>query len=188
MIVGYQGIAGSHSERAAIELLKRLGVSEYRLDPCVTSGEVVARLEAGRVDRGVMALRNAVGGAVAETVNAMRGRALLELARCELQIVHGLYGPAPSSPGHVAAIYSHEQALRQCAGNIRRWYPHATCIAEEDTALAAERLAAGAYPDESAVICSRTAAERLGLRSIRYPFQDREDNLTEFVLVRLASR
>jgi chorismate mutase/prephenate dehydratase len=188
MIVGYQGIAGSHSERAAIELLKRFGVSAYRLDPCVTSGEVVARLEAGRIDHGVMALRNAVGGAVTETVDAMRGRALRELARCELEIVHGLYGPPSSSGEHVDAIYSHEQALRQCAANIRRWYPQATCIAEDDTALAAERLAAGAYPGESAVICSRSAAERLRLHPIRYPFQDREDNLTEFVLVRLTSR
>jgi prephenate dehydratase len=184
-VVGYQGIGGSHSQRAAIELLTRTGVVGYTLDPCVTSQEVVVRLEAGHIDLGVLALRNAVGGEVMETVAALRGRVLRTLARCELPIVHGLYGLRSGSVESVGAIYSHEQALRQCADHIRRCYPAAICIAEQDTALAAERLAAGAYPAGSAVICSQSAAERLGLQAIRFPFQDREDNLTEFALIGL---
>jgi prephenate dehydratase len=188
VIVGYQGIPGSHSERAAGVLLARAGITEYTLAPCVTAGEVVARLESGRVDLGVLALRNAVGGEVMETVEATRNRALRERMRCELPIIHGLYGRASSNPDRVTTIYSHEQALRQCAGSIRRWYPDAACVAEEDTALAAERLAAGAYPEGAAVICSRTAAERLGLHAIRHPFQDRPDNLTEFALVQCATQ
>lgn len=184
MIVGYQGIAGSHTERAAVVLLARAGIADYTLDPCVTSAEVIARLEAGRVELGVLAVRNAVGGPVMETVEATRERILHEIARCELPIIHGLYGRSSSAAGEVETIYSHEQALRQCARNIQRWYPKATCVAEQDTALAAERLAAGSYPEGSAVICSSGAAERRGLHPIRHPFQDRADNLTEFVLLR----
>jgi len=184
MIVGYQGIVGSHSERAAVELMAQIGITEYTLDPCVTSAEVVARLEARRVDLGVLAVRNAVGGPVEETVDAMREHSVHEIARCALLIIHGLYGRSPSGADRVETIYSHEQALRQCARNIQRWYPKAICVAEQDTALAAERLAAGSYPECSAVICSSSAAGRLGLHPIRHPFQDRPDNLTEFVLIR----
>src|SRR5262245_35927215 len=101
MIVGYQGIVGSHSERAAVELLARIGITEYTLDPCVTSAEVVARLDARRIDLGVLAVRNAVGGPVMETVEAVREGTLHEIARCELPIIHGLYGRSPSGAEQV---------------------------------------------------------------------------------------
>jgi hypothetical protein len=70
---------------------------------------------------------------------------------------------------------------------------HPTLVSEgdlyrqEDTALAAERSRPAPIPTylpSSAPVRRRS----VWARPIRYPFQDREDNLTEFVLVRLAWR
>jgi chorismate mutase/prephenate dehydratase len=186
MIVGYQGMRGSHTERAATELLARAGIVGYRLDPCVTSAAVVRRLADRSIDLGALALRNAAGGEVAETVEAMRGVALREILRASLPIVHCLYARTPLDPAQVTAVYSHEQALRQCVASLRLHCPDATPVAAEDTALAARRLAQGDYPGAAAVLCSRGAGEQEGLCLIRAGMQDLADNLTEFALVGLA--
>jgi prephenate dehydratase len=186
MIVGYQGMSGSHTERAAVELLARAGISDYSLDPCVTSAAVVRRLVDHSIDLGAVALRNAAGGEVSETVEAMRAVVLREVARAALPIVHCLYARTPLDLAWITTIHSHEQALRQCADNLRRLLPDAQAVSAEDTALAARRLAEGRYADTAAVLCSRSAGEREGLCLIRVDMQDLADNLTEFALLELA--
>jgi prephenate dehydratase len=186
VIVGYQGIGGSHTERAAIELLARAGITEYRLEACVTAQEVVTRLQARRVDLGVLALRNVVGGEVIETQEATREVALHEHARGALPIVHALYARAARPAAAIATIYSHEQALRQCAQTLRQHCPQAQTVPAPDTAFAARLLAEGQYAEDAAVLCSRAAGEQFGLCLIRDGMQDRADNLTEFALVGLA--
>ena len=153
--------ASSESQRTCCERVAQAPRNlRIPADPCVTSGEVVARLEAGRIDRGVMALRNAVGGSDG-AVDAMRGRALHELARCELEIIHGPYGPPPSS---LSTSIRSTRTSRRCASvpgtsdaGIRR-----RPVSSGGHGARCRALAAGAYPDVSAVICSRAAAERLG--------------------------
>jgi prephenate dehydratase len=186
MIVGYQGIVGSHTERAAIELLARAAITDYQLEACVTAQEVVARLRARHIELGVLALRNVVGGEVVETREATRDLRLRELARGALPIVHCLYARSALVPAAIAAVHSHEQALLQCAQSLRQLCPQALTIAAADTALAARLLAEGHYPEGTAVLCSRAAGEQFGLCLIRDAVQDRADNLTEFTLVRLA--
>jgi prephenate dehydratase len=186
VIVGYQGIAGSFTEGAATELLSRTGVRSYTLDPCVTSREVVHRLVQRRIDLGVLALRNATAGEVAETIDALRGVAVREIDRCALPIVHCLYARTALAAAAIEHVHSHEQALRQCAKHLVRLCPGATTHAAEDTALAAQALASGAWPGRVAVVCSRAAGERLGLVLVEASIQDRSDNLTEFVLIDLV--
>jgi prephenate dehydratase len=186
MIVGYQGMRGSHTERAAMELLQRAGLHGWQLDPCITSHEVVARLSDGRVQLGVLAVSNAVAGEVAETADALRGVACVELARCTLPIVHCLYAREPMAAADVEHVYSHEQALRQCAGSLTRLCPGATLHAMEDTAVAARALAAGRYPGRAAVVCAQAAGEQAGLALLAAAIQDRPDNATAFVLLRRA--
>ena len=186
IVVGFQGIAGSFSEGAAIELLRRAGVDRYRLEPCVTSAEVVRRLQDERIERGVLALRNVVGGEVRESVDAMRGAQLRVVIRASLPIVHCLYARVACDPSTIVAVHSHEQALRQCRDNLSVLCPHAARVAAEDTALAARDLADGRYADGSAVVCSRGAGERFGLHLLREGIQDRADNLTEFALLALS--
>jgi len=187
VIVGFQGIAGSHSERAAIDLLGRVAVERYRLEPCVTAAEVVSRLRDGRIHRGVLALRNVVGGEVLETLEATRGVSLREIVRAALPIVHCLYARVACDLSEVVALHSHEQAFRQCHETLVRLCPRAALVAADDTALAARHLAEGRYPVGSAVVCSRAAGEQFALCLLREGIQDRADNLTEFALVELSA-
>jgi prephenate dehydratase len=183
LVVGYQGIGGSFSEGAAIELLRRAGIGRYRLEPCVTSAEVVRRLQDARIECGVLALRNVVGGEVQESADALRGVVLRELIRASLPIVHCLYARVACDPSAIVAVHSHEQALRQCRDSLDVLCPHAARITADDTALAARNLAEGRYAEGSAVVCSRIAGEGFGLHLIHEGIQDRADNLTEFALL-----
>ena len=189
MVVGFQGIRGSNSELAAIELLKRAGIEDYQLEPCLSSREVVAKLFDRRVDLGALAIRNNAAGEVEESSRALRGYQFDEVARCSLPVIHCLFAKSSTvRPSDLRVIYSHEQALLQCRENVRQLCPEATLVPMDDTALAARSLAGGAYPENSGVICSRAAGTRFGLHLLKESLQDRPDNATEFVLLRsLAS-
>ena len=118
----------------------------------------------------------------------MRGRALHELARCELpRSSTACTGRRLRSLEHVDTIYS----ARAGAAPVCREHP--TLVSERRPASPRRTPRARCRAPRGRRLSRRSgghllraAAERLGLRPIRYPFQDREDNLTEFVLVRLA--
>ena len=57
----------------------------------------------------------------------------------------------------------------------------------EDTAIAAEYLAEGKLPEDTAVVCRRNAGQMFHLRMIHENIEDRSDNMTEFHLLRKGS-
>lgn len=68
--IGYQGIRGSNSETATDEFVRTLRLQrmgEVELVPSVSSMGVIQALREGRVDFGVLAVRNKIAGEVKET-------------------------------------------------------------------------------------------------------------------------
>lgn len=185
MTAGYQGEYGSNTERAARLLLDNAGLSDCELQPCRSSAGVIQALRDGRVQLGVYAAENNTGGPVEETVEATRGVELEEIDRIALPIVHCLFARSPMSPGDLSAVFSHPQALSQCTENLGEHCPNATVSPAPDTAVAANWLSSGHYPEDAGVICSKVAGDRAGLVPLIEGFQDRRDNMTTFVLARL---
>ncbi len=181
--IAYMGIPFSNSEEAAAVFAARMGWTDAEYVPAVTSRGVVDALDAGGCDYGVMASGNIAAGPVEETVRALAGRGDLRVIdEIGLPIHHCVF-VRHDSDGGVEVLVSHIQGLLQTQGNLRRLYPDAEWMEAEDTAYAAEMLAAGELPAHAAVVCRRNAGEAYGLKLIHADIEDRDDNITTFSLI-----
>jgi len=91
-----------------------------------------------------------------------------------------------SSPfSHIQKVQSHEQALGQCRKYLATHLKHAEKKEVTSTSKAAE-LAAADSTGQTAAICSEMAAELYGLKVLHRSIQDREDNVTRFLVLQRA--
>jgi prephenate dehydratase len=186
--IGYQGIVGSNSEKAAELLSASAKLVDYVLVPLLSSENVINALKNGDIDYGVVAVRNSTAGPVSETQSALQGGRFEVVESVTLRIKHSLFLlERQVLPDQVDEVRSHEQALRQCSGNLKYLLPNALNIPIEDTAIGASRLAKGDYRSNVAIVCAREIGESLGLYLFREGIEDSHDNRTEFVLVRVES-
>lgn len=183
--VGYQGMEGSNSLASARNMTAALGWDEVEYVPLITSRGVVDALKAGTVDYGVMAVNNHIAGPVRESEEALAGLEYRILAEDTIPISHCLF-TKDASVTEIETVASHIQALKQCAGNLRRLYPSAGRQEVEDTAIAARYLAEGTLPPTAGVLCRRDAGEAFGLHLLRADLQDDPRNATDFILMTLG--
>ena len=155
--VAYMGIPGSNSEQAAVEFAAKMGWDDYELLPRVDS-------------RGV--------------VDAMDD---IEFVLSFWVPIHHCVFIREGYDGPINHIASHIQALLQTKDNLQRLFPGTDRVEVEDTAVAAEYLAEGKLPEDTAVVCRRNAGQMFHLRMIHENIEDRSDNMTEFHLLRKGS-
>lgn len=184
--IGFQGIEGSNSETASVNMSERLGWTEVELVPLVSSRAVVDALIKGEIDYGVMAVLNHVAGTVQETEAALKNLTYTTVAADCLPIHHCLF-VKDSSVIKLNTVASHIQALRQCRNNLQIEYPDAGLKEVEDTAIAARYLSEGVLSPDTGVLCRRDAGERYGLYLLRENMEDSSKNATEFIMIEIPT-
>ncbi|AGI47571.1 Prephenate dehydratase [Thermoplasmatales archaeon BRNA1] len=180
--VGYMGIPYSNTWEMAKIFAEEAGL-DAELVPLVSASKTMEAMEAKEVDFGVFAFRNATAGQVVETRDAIKGHVLEVFRKGHLQIHHCVF--TKNADTRVKAVSSHIQALGQCKKNLARLYPDARLMESADTALSAQMLAEGKLPDDTAVICKQAAGEHWGLHLAHINIEDRKDNITDFVMLRI---
>ena len=180
--VGYMGVPFSNTWLKAKEFVEDLGL-DAELVPLICAKDTVEALERGETDYAVLAYTNNLAGTVKETADAMKGRILEVVARGGLDIHHCVFTLSPDVK--VDTVSSHIHALKQCARSLRRLYPDAKLSESPDTAYSAQMLAEGKLPGTAAVLCTRAAGENWGLTLIHENIEDRKDNVTQFVMLRM---
>jgi len=187
-IIGYQGIPGSFSEEAARNYIAEEALGEIDTKPCLSSQEVMKSLATYEIDRGIIAMENARGGVVHESIYA------LAKARCQvrnmfhIQVNQCLITKRGVTLDQITEVRSHPQALKQCSKYLRENFSNIPHIKAEDTAEAARRLSAGEYSDATAVIAPARAAEIYKLELAEFGIQDLKDNKTLFLVVERTGR
>ena len=179
--VGIQGAQGSFSEEAALEFCDRHGIDEYDLIYLITSARVLQAIEDDEVEYGIMAMENAQGGVVIESVEALARYRCHIVEMFHTQVEQCLLGRAGLQLGDVTEVRSHPQALGQCRDYLADHFWTRPLINEDDTAHAAERLAKGELPATAAVIGSRKCGELYDLEVLTEGIQDLKNNLTLFL-------
>lgn len=174
--VAYQGEPGAFGEEAVV------GWFGPRASPVpvATFSSVVASVETGETDAGVLPLENSLAGTVGDALDALAGGSLQVVGEVLVPIRHQLLTLPGIGLGRVERVSSHWQALAQCERFLaqRPW----TQIPAADTAGAARELAASG-DRTSAAIASRTAAERYSLEIAAADIQDSDHNLTRFAIL-----
>ncbi len=180
--IGYMGVPFSNTWEKTKEFAEELGM-DAEFVPLMCAKDTVAALENGEVDYGVLAYTNNLAGTVKETADAMKGKILEVVAKGGLVIHHCVF--AKSADVKVDRVSSHIHALKQCTNNLRKLYPGAILLESPDTAYSAQMLAEGKLPDTAAVLCRRPAGENWNLVMLHENIEDRRDNITQFVMLRM---
>jgi prephenate dehydratase len=175
--LAYLGPPGTFGEEAALRY-----DPSADLVPFTSHAAVIAAVDTGPVDAGIVPVENSVEGAVNETVDILIHQS--DSMFCDelvLPVEQCLLAPPGVRAEDIRVIRSHPQGLGQCRGYIERYFPRARLEASLSTAGAVEGLAG---TTDAAAIATRRAAELHGAQVLATGIQDRSSNATRFVILR----
>ena len=184
MRVGIQGIEGSFSVEAAKSYCKKFGIENFELKYLVSSMNVLDNLSNNLIDTGIVAMENAQGGVVIESVEALAKNQCEIIDMFYVEISQNLLAIDGVSVGDIEEIHSHEQALKQCKDYLAEKFWSKKLVEQDDTAKAAQDLAEGKLPKQVAVFASKFSANKYGLNILDHDIHDLKKNLTLFLAVK----
>lgn len=195
--IGIQGGRGSFNEEALKHYLQKENIREtdVEIKYLYTTDRVLSALISGEIDRGQFAVENSIGGPVRETIAAREKYSFADrfevIEQYSIQIAHCLMVHPNARLEEVDTIMTHPQVLSQCRNTIARRYSHMMLKEGEgdfvDPARVGEGIARGSLPRNVATISNRLISEVWGLKIVDHDLQDRADNFTTFVLVKMRS-
>jgi len=175
--VACQGVEGAYSQLAAERLFQRSNIKYFK-----TFDSVFSAIENGFCDYGVLPLENSTAGSVTKIYNLMQNRNFKIVRSVRLKIDHTLAAPRGVKREDIREIFSHEQAISQCAGFLEQFGPEVQVTLCENTAAAAEAVARSGRQD-AAAICSHHCVGLYDLNCLARDIQDRSNNYTRFICI-----
>jgi prephenate dehydratase len=177
MTIAYQGEPGAFSEAA---IAAAWGAAATAV-PCASFSDVIAAVESGRADGGLLPVANSIAGAVDESVRAIERSTLSVVGETTLPIHLDLLAVEGATLETVRTVESHPVALRQCRQFLAA-HPRIEARASHDTAGAAREVAASGDRRRAAVASARAGA-LYGLTTLASAIEDRTGNVTRFAIV-----
>lgn len=172
-----QGDPGSNSEVAARILLEN---SSPRLLYCERSEEAFEAVANGTVEKAVIAVENAIAGAVDISLDLLYDHKLYINAETRIKIVHALIGLPGVKLEEISHAHSHIKALAQCQHWLRQ--RGIRSVPENDTAGAVDKVIKEGKRG-SAGIAGPWTAEMYGGVVLADNIADNRENYTRFFLV-----
>ncbi|MCL6610912.1 MAG: prephenate dehydratase [Peptococcaceae bacterium] len=177
--IGYLGPRGTFTEAAA---RKYAGSEPAELVCCPGLPEIVAAVEGGQLDLGVVPLENSTEGAVGQILDLVaRARDVRFCGEVVLKIDHCLMARPGIQKSGVRLVLSHPQALAQCRDYLARELPGVRTGETASTAQAAGMVAGSREP--WAAIGTELAARSYGLEVLDRGIQDCGENATRFIVL-----
>ena len=175
--VACQGVEGAYSQLACEKLFKHPQVMYFK-----TFESVFSAIENGFCDYAVLPLENSTAGSVKEIYDLMLSHSSFKIVRStRLKVDHNLVAKKGTKMSDIKEIFSHPQAISQCAKFLDAM-PGVKITACENTAAAAEAVAKSERTDVAA-ISSYTCVELYGLERLAADIQDRSNNYTRFICI-----
>lgn len=173
MKIGIQGLAASYSD-AALSLLEPSAEKKLYED----FPAVFAALKAGEIDKAFLPFENSTAGFLAENFHRLGLSGLYVSEEFVHRIEHCLLAPEGTRIEDIEAVYSHPQALAQCARTLyelgikgESWF---------DTAGAARDVS---QLKNRAALASADAARVYGLTILKKAVNDEPENYTRFFML-----
>ena len=179
--IGIQGAKGSFSEEACKKFALDHGIDKFEIVYQISSETVLNSIETENTDYGIIAMENAQGGVVIESIEALAKYKCTIVEMFHISVDQNLLGLKGTNVGDITEIHSHQQALRQCKDFLSEYFWTRPLIEEDDTAESARRLSEGKLPKTSAVIANKACAKLYGLDILKESIHDLKHNLTLFL-------
>ncbi len=175
ILTGFQGEHGANSESAALSYLPKCATI-----PCASFSDIFEGVEKGYLDFGVVPVENSLGGMVSSVNELMAGRKFYIHGEILLPVHHALLSLPETHYRDIRVVYSHPQALAQCAGFLKKHKMEGKPF--YDTAGAAKMLFAE-RPEASAVIAGKLCSDLYHLEILKEHIEDHPDNVTRFLII-----
>ena len=174
-IVACQGTEGAYSQLAAEKLFALPSIMYFN-----NFEGVFSAVDSGLCSYGVLPLENSTAGSINQVYDLMMRYPFSIVRSVRLKIDHCLLAKEGTGLSSVKEVYSHEQAIAQCAGYLKSLGCKVTVW--ENTAVAAEMVAKSPRGDIAA-LSSRNCADLYGLCRLAESVQDQGNNYTRFICV-----
>ena len=175
-IVACQGVEGSYQQLACERLFKLPNIFYF-----ASFGAVFSAIEKGLCRYGVIPVENSTAGSVNAVYDLMMKHNFRIVRSVRLKIDHNLLVKPGVRLEDVREIYSHEQAINQCAAFLQQ-HPGIKVIPCENTALAAKMVADSSRRDIAA-LSSRECMRLYNLEALAESVQDQGNNHTRFICI-----
>ena len=175
-MVACQGVEGAYSQIACEKIFKNPFIMYFK-----NFDGIFNAIEQGLCQYGILPIENSTAGSVKQVYDLMIKHNFSIVRTFRLKIDHNLLANPGATLDSIKEIYSHEQALNQCACFLEK-LTDVKVIPVENTAVAAELVATSGRTDIAA-ISSRSCAELYNLKTLAASVQDQGNNYTRFICI-----
>ena len=173
--VACQGVEGAYSQLACEKLFRLPGIFYFNSFDAVFSA-----IEKGLCRYGIIPLENSTAGSVNKVYDLMMRHNFRIVRSVRLKVDHNLLVRPGTGMEDIKEIYSHEQAINQCAHYLQK-FSGVKIIPCENTAMAAKYVAEAG--GGAAALSSRSCAKLYGLTCLEESVQDQGNNYTRFICI-----
>lgn len=173
----FQGTEGAYSQLALKEYFGE-NTDSYHVE---TWRDAMEAIRNGEADYAVLPIENSSAGIVSENYDLMVEYDNCIVGEQIIKIDHALLGLPEAELSDITDVYSHPQALMQCASYLeshREWEKHSL----KNTAMAAAKIRADGKKNKAAIASSLTA-DIYGLKILEESIQENKTNATRFIIV-----
>ena len=175
-MVACQGVEGAYSGIACEKLFVRPAIFYFS-----TFDAVFSAIEKGLCRYGVIPVENSTAGTVNQVYDLMRKHDFRIVRSVRVKVDHNLLVKPGTKLSDIREIYSHPQAIAQCADFLQS-LKNVKVIPCENTAVAA-KMAAEALEPGIAALSSRACSKLYGLEILQSDVQDSGNNYTRFICI-----
>ena len=174
--VACQGVEGAYSQLACEKLFRLPSIFYF-----TNFDAVFSAIEKGLCRYGVIPLENSTAGSVNKVYDLMMRHNFRIVRSVRLKVDHNLLVKPGTKLSDIKEIYSHEQAISQCAGYLQK-FSGVKIIPCENTAVAAKYVAQSESSNVAA-LSSRSCMRLYGLECLESSVQDKGNNFTRFICI-----
>lgn len=174
--VACQGVEGAYAQIACDKLFKSANIMYFSNFDAVFSA-----VDKGFCKYGVVPLENSTAGSVNTVYDLMTKYRFSIVRSIRLKVDHNLLVKPGTELADIKEIYSHQQAISQCAEFLST-LKGVKIIPCENTAVAA-RMVAESDRNDIATLSSRECMKLYGLKCLKPSVQDKDNNYTRFICI-----
>ena len=174
--VACQGVEGAYSQIACDSIFKAPTILYFN-----TFEHVFKAVESGMCQYGVLPIENSTAGSVNAIYDLMTKHNFSIVRSARLKVSHNLLCKHGVKKEEIKEVFSHQQAISQCAGYLSTLKGVKVTVVE-NTALAAQMVAQSERRDVAA-LSSRFCGELYGLNLLEQNVQDQDNNYTRFICI-----
>lgn len=185
LVVAYQGTDGAYSQIAAEQHFAAVGRTIETIGRD-SFHDLLHAVTTGVADYGMLPVENTTAGSVTEAYDQLGQSSLSVVGEEVLRVEHCLLALPGVALSQIRRVYSHPQALAQCATYLSG-LPDCAVQAFTDTAMSVKKIR-DAADATSAAVASERAAKLYGLSVIARDIANQKNNFTRFMVVARTPR